>query len=246
MPRSARHSPEPLIVYHHLHRDSQCCSCSTVMPGDICFNCGRLSTLLVTPRPPRNSLDRCVPASKRPSLTQNKSILCGPQLNPAQGSLSAKENPIQPFAKQNAFDSQLTKIEDLLDSKNKLGRIHTLAANDPMLLDDRDSNSSCQRFSCSSGLVSNSSLAYSPNNPRYLSPTSSLGSLKSSDGFSEDDTPHAHDMERWLTDLKPAGRSARGLEDRNPSGKCSAKLTRRGVDCRININGKVCEWVIFL
>lgn len=292
MTPSPRHSPEPLIVYPHPHRNSQCCSCSTVMPGDICFNCGRLSTLLITPRPPRDSMGRCAPATETSGPTQNQSRSPDSQLNQVRGSLFARRRPTQPFAKQCAFDSQFTEVEDLLDARNKLARIHTLVASDAVLLNDRGSKASSQGLSCSSGLIHNSSTAHSTQSSRYSPRISSTAhstqssrysprisppdSFIVSDGFSEDGTPHAHDVGRWLADLKPAGRSAgplpytapsdstavsdivsedggphgrvvaRWLEDRRPTGWCSAELTKRGVDCCININGKICEWVVFL
>lgn len=237
MTPKARNSPPPLIVYPHLHRNSQCHSCSTVMPGDICFNCGRLSALLVTPRPPRNPVEKCKQATAGSFSAQTMQFH---QIKPfdfrwnkTDGSMAAKNTYTQPCLQRRAFDSQFTNIENLLDARKKLAHIHTLAANDAAPLHDTASSSSFGRFTCSSRTYSNSSKAHSTYFPSSSSKTLRSDSIAVSDGLSEDGRPHRKDMARWLEGMKP-------------SEKSSAILTRRGVDCRLNLAGRSYEWVLFL
>ena len=237
MTPNIRPSPKRLIVYPHLHRSSQCHSCSTVTPGDICFNCGRLSTLLVTPRPPRKSMGHCVqpnksspPSYDRPAL---QSMPFGSQYDRTRDLLAAKDRPTMLCPKQRVFDSQLNEIENLLDARKKLIHVHTLAADDKVLLDDKDSNSAYRHSACSSRPFTSSSTAHSPHSSDSSPKTLPSRSVAISDILSEDGTPHAHVVAQWLEAAKPSGRS-------------SAKLTRRGVDCRLNLAGSIHEWVIFL
>ena len=59
------------------------------------------------------------------------------------------------------------------------------------------------------------------------------GTSTASDIFNEVGRPHTHVVDRWFE----------GMEHHNSS---DAKLTQRGVDCRLNLGGTVCEWVVFL
>lgn len=165
MTPNARSSPRPLIVCPHLHGDSQCCSCSTVMPGDICFNCGRLGTLLVTPRPPRNLIENRTQATAGPVLAQERPVLRSrafdSQYDRVETLVATRETPAKPCDQHHAFDSQFSEIEALLDARKKLARIHTLAASDTAILDHTAASSSHTRFTCSSGRFSNSSKARS-------------------------------------------------------------------------------------
>ena len=235
MTPNTRHSLQPLTVYTHLHRDSQCCSCSTVMPGDICFNCGRLSTLLITPRPPCNLIGRSATApeglalAKKEPVIQNKPF--DSQSPRSVGLATIKKGPKQPCPEQCAFDSQLNEIDALLDAKEKLTSIRTLAAKKLALLKDRIINSSFEQLTSSSRPCSNSITSHSTS---FLDSKSSRSdSIAVSDILSESGRPHAHVAERWLEEKKSSRRS-------------DAKLTRRGVDCRLNMHGRVSEWVIFL
>lgn len=235
MTPNARNSPKPLILYPHLHRNSQCYSCSTVMPGDICFNCGRLSTLLVTPRPPRNSVKHCTQASVGPVPAQTVRFH---QNQPFESQtylidrvLAANTKYAQPRPERRTFDSQLTDIENLLDARTKLAHLHSLAADDTASFSDMASRSSYGRFSCSSRTYLKSSKTHSTCS---TAKTLRSDSVAVSDILSEDGRPHANVVARWLGDTKPPGRS-------------SATLTRRGVDCRLNLaGGRSCEWVIYL
>lgn len=237
MTLNVRPSPKPLLVYPHLHRNSQCHSCSTVTPGDICFNCGRLSTLLVTPRPARKSMGHCAPAVNGPPPSYDSPALqnmpFASQYDRARDSLAAKESPTRPCPKQRVFDSQLNEIESLLDARKKLVHVHTLAADDTVLLDDRHSDSLSGRFACSSRPFTSSSTVHSPYFSGSSAKTLRSRSVAVSDILSEDGRPHAHIVAQWLENAKPSGRS-------------SAKLTRRGVDCRLNLADSIHEWVIFL
>ena len=237
MTPNVRPSPKPLLVYPHLHRNSQCHSCSTVMPGDICFNCGRLSTLLVTSRPSRKSMGHCAPPIDGPSPSYERpapqNMPFASHYDPARNFLAAKESPTRSCPKQRVFDSQLNEIENLLDARKKLVHVHTLAADDMVLLDDNDSESLSTRFACSSRHFTNSSTAHSPYFSGSSAKTPRSRSVAVSDILSEDGRPHAHIVAQWLENAKPSGRS-------------SAKLTRRGVDCRINLADSIHEWVIFL
>ena len=235
MTPSARLSLQPLTVYTYQHRDSQCCSCSTVMPGDICFNCGRLSTLLVTPRPARNLIGRCATAPECPTPAKKEPVIQNKQLDSQSRRVvdlaTIKREPMQPYPEQCAFDSQLTEIDALLDAQKKMTSIRTLAAKKLALLKDRIMNSSLEQLASSSRPCSNSNTSHSTNS--YDPKTSRSDSIEVSDILSEGGRPHAHVVARWLEEKKPSWRS-------------DAKLTSRGVDCRLNMHDKVSEWVIFL
>ena len=220
MTLSPRSSPRPLAIYPHLHRSSQCGSCPTVTPGDICFNCGRVCALLVTPRPPLEPIDHCTPASQGPApahkkpLLQNKPFVS--QFDRVQALVLAQETATATCAVQRAFDGQLSEVEDLLDANAKLGDIQSLAADDVTLVTDR----STRRTSCSRSCCRRKNTFWS-------------GTSTGSDIFDEDGQIYNHVVERWLE------------RKERPRGS-DAKLTRRGVDCRLNLGGRVCEWVIFL
>ena len=232
-----RVSPKPITVFPYLHRKSQCGSCCTVMPGDICFNCGRLSTLLVTPRPPLKLTGYYAPASQRSPPAQSKRLSKSKpfdsQHDRIQALLSAHNRAAQACPTQRAFDRQLSEVDDLLDARHKLANVYTLAANDSPLTNDRYAVRSHDRFTCSSKPFSNSSTADAVYSAGSASKTLRSGSIAESDFLAEGGRPHAHVAARWLEDMKPSGRS-------------EVRLTRRGVDCRLNISGKFCEWVIFL
>ena len=237
MTPNARVSPKPLTVYPLLHRNSQCGSCRTVIPGDICFNCGRLSTLLVTPWPPRKTMDYCAPAAQVPTPPQSKRLFHNKpfdsQLDRIQALLSAHKRAAQACPEQRAFDRQLDELDNLLDARHKLANVHTLAANDSPLTNDRYAVPSRERLTCSSNPFSSSSTAHVLSSYGSASKTLRSGSIAEADLLAEGGRPHAHVVARWLEDMKPSGRS-------------EAKPTRRGVDCRLNIGGKIREWVIFL
>ncbi|CAF9935410.1 MAG: hypothetical protein ALECFALPRED_006379 [Alectoria fallacina] len=208
------------------------------MPGDICFNCGRLSTLLVTPRPPRNSIENPPQATAGPAVSQERPVVRSnafdSQYDRLETRLAAKESAAKSGDQHHAFGSQLSEIEALLDARKKLARIHTLAAaNDTAMLDHTAARSSYTRFTYSPSRFSNSSEARSTRFSGSGSKTLRSDSVALSDTLSEDGRPHAHIAARWLEDARPSGRS-------------SAQLTRRGVDCRLNLAGRNCEWVIFL
>ena len=230
-------SPEPLLIYPYLHRKSQCCSCSTVMPGDICFNCGRLSTLLVTPRPPRNSFGHTAPATNGTVPPQYRPVSQSQpfsrQYRCIQELLTAQNRPTKPYPMRPAFDSQLNEIDGLLDASIKLAQNCFLAARDATVLDDGDSKVSSGRSPSSSKFVSDASTAYSTGSSTSSSQTPRSDSVAVSETLSESGAPYAHVVEQWLEGSKSPKNS-------------STKLTRRGVDCRLNLAGRSCEWVIFL
>ena len=234
MAPKARHT---LTVYPHLQRESQCHSCSTVMPGDICFNCGRLSMLLVTPRPPRNLMNRCPSAPECPATAKKELVLqrtpFDPQSSRIEDSTTTKEGPMQSCPEPCAFDSQFSEIDTVLDATKKQADNRTRAFKKVALLREKIANRSSEKCNSSSRASSSSTKARSTN-----SLASSLNGVRSdsiaeSEILSEGGRPYAHVVARWL-------------EERQPSGRSQARLTSRGVDCRINMGGKVCEWVIFL
>lgn len=237
MTPNVRISPRPLTVYPYRHRDSQCYSCSTVTPGDICFNCGRLSTLLVTPRPPRKSAEQCTPAMQCPAPVRNKQQpLSNPfdcQFDRIECLISAQERATQACLKQRAFNCQLTEVDDLLDARKKLAPIHTLVAEDTGLVGDRDLTLPQRHFTRSSKHFASSSTAQSVCSS--WSPLTRLrsGSSAISDILDEDGRPHVDVVARWLEGMKPLGMS-------------EAKITRKGMECCLKQNGTVCEWVVFL
>ena len=214
-------SPRSLVVYPHLHRNSQCGSCPTVIPGDVCFNCGRVSALLVTPRPPHESTDSCTSAKPSPATTQKKPLHQSKpfisQYDQVQALVLAQETATAVYSTQRAFDSQLSEVDELLDAKAKLVNIHTMAADD------------------TTNTAVNSERSTSPTSCPCCHRKNTLwsGTSTASDIFNEDGRLHTHIVERWLE------------RKERPSGS-DAKLTRRGVDCRLNLGGKVCEWVVFL
>ena len=235
MTMKARISPRPLTVYPYLHRNSQCGSCSTVMPGDICFNCGRLSTLLVTPRPPRMSTNACKQAIQGPVPAPNQGLLEGrpsiSQNDQIQTLPLEQERATRACAEQHAFDCQFSEVDDLLDAGRQLEYVHTLAADDRALV--RYSGSPHGRFTCSSNAFSNFSTTQAAGPSGSSSNTLRSSSSAVSDILAENGRPHAHVVARWLEDVKPIAGS-------------EARLTGRGVDCRINLHGKIYEWVVFL
>ncbi len=131
------------------------------------------------------------------------------------------------YPKGCAFDSQFSEIDDLLDAKNKLAHVHTLAASDTVIMDDGSTTSSRGRFTCSSKRLSSSSTACAS------SKTGRSSSIAVSDIYDEDGRPHAHVVARWMESMRPSGRSV-------------AKVTSRGVDCQLSVGGRFYEWVIFL
>ena len=145
----------------------------------------------------------------------------------------AKENLAQQHSQRRVFDSQLTEIDGLLDARGTLADIHTLTAKNTAPFEDRAPSSSSGHLACSSRTVSNSFKAHSTCASSSCSKTLRSDSVAVSDGLCEDDMPYRKNLARWLEDMRP-------------SGKSSARLTRRGVDCRLNFAGKSCEWVIFL
>ena len=147
--------------------------------------------------------------------------------------LSAHKRAAEACPKQRAFDRQLSEVDDLLDARDKLAHIHTLAVDDTTLIEDRFSVRSHERFKFSTKPLSNSSTAHAMNFSGSASGTLQSGSTAESDLLAESGRPHAHIVARWLEEMKPSGRS-------------EVRLTRRGVDCRLNISGKIREWVIFL
>lgn len=204
------------------------------MPGDICFNCGRVSTLLVTPRPPRKSLEKRTKATADLVLSQERPVLGSKafdsQYDQIEALLTATAKLAQQRPQYRAFDSQLTEIDDLLSARRNLAHVHALAANDMALLSDRGSN---PFNGCFSGRLSDSSTAHSSGSSGSLSKTLRSDSDAVSEDLSEGGRPYEHVVSRWLETEKLSGRS-------------EAKLTRRGVDCRLNLAGRSCEWVIFL
>lgn len=235
MAPNARSSPEPLIIYPYLHRNSQCSSCSTVMPGDICFNCGRLSTLLVTPRPPKDSSENRFQATASPTTFQDRPVLKSKafesQYNLVETLLAANIKHLQKHPQPRVYNSQLTEMDKLLDARNSLAYIRTL--NDAAPFNDTASSSSYGRLTFSSDTFSKSSTVHATYSSSSLPRTPRSDSLAVSDGLYEDGRPHRKNIAGWLEDITPPGKS-------------SAKLTRRGVDCRLSLHGRVCEWVIFL
>lgn len=138
---------------------------------------------------------------------------------------------MQSGIQQCAFDSQFHEIDALLDAQKKMTSIRTLAAKKLALLQEKIRNSSFEPFASSSRPCSNSVTSHSASS--LGSKSSRSDSIAVSDILSESGRPHAHVVARWLEEKKPSWRS-------------DAKPTRRGVDCRINLNGRVSEWVIFL
>ena len=226
-----------LAVYPHLHRNSQCGSCSTVMPGDICFNCGRLSTLLVTPRPAQKQSKSIAAAATNPAPAKSKATLhsepFGSQYDRIDKLLSEQEGLKPPYTRERTFDSQLTQVENLLDAKRELTDAHTLTANDVAPSDNSHSNSFSQRLSYSPRATSTSSRTHAICPSVSASRTQRSNSSAWSDVLDEDGRPHAHVVAQWFDSMKP-------------SGRCAATLTRRGMDCRLNRGGKVLEWTVFL
>ena len=306
MTPNAHCSPKSLTLYPYLHRNSQCCSCHTVIPGDICFNCGRLSTLLVTPRAPRNSLQSPIPVQPKPVIPRNSPILKTKAFD-AQHSLvdetllaAEKEKQVRMCPISRAFDTQLTEIDDLLDARKKLANLCTVAASDgPSATSGKGSSTSCRRplTPLPSGDNHKSSTAHSA---KISSSSKSSRALQPNHIAAEDGRPHRENVLRWMADVSPAAPSSapsncpprhnhksstvpsaknsssskssktlqpdpfaaeegfsedgrpyretvsRWMEDVSPSATSSARLSGRGVECRLSIGGKVCEWVIFL
>ena len=118
---------------------------------------------------------------------------------------------------QRAFDSQLSEVEDLLDAKAKLRDIHTLAADDRAVFDNR----SASRTGCSCCHRKNS----------VWSATSTASDIFGDDGRIRPDV-----LERWL---EPS-------EGKKSYSRSDAKVTRRGVDCWLNMGDTICEWVVWL
>lgn len=153
--------------------------------------------------------------------------------------LLEQESAARESLEPRAFDNQFCEIDDLLDARNKLADVETLAVGDVALIQDNHSGSSNdRRFSRSSN-----PFACSPSSSTTIQAVASSGfpskTMRSGSStvfnnvLAEDGRPYANVMERWLRNVKPTAGS-------------EARLTRRGVDCRINAHGKVCEWVIFL
>ena len=218
MTSNAHTSPRSLVVYPHLHRNSQCGSCPTVIPGDICFNCGRVSTLLITSRPPHEPTDHCPlanqsegPAQKKPRLQSRPFVS---QYDQVQALVLAHETARTVYPVQRAFDRQFSEVDEFLEARAKLADVHTLAVDDGASISDR----STSRTSCSCCCPSDTDTLWS-------------GTSTASNVFDELGT---RVVERWLEEK----------EQRHSSS--DARLTRRGVDCRVNLGGTVCEWVIFL
>ena len=59
------------------------------------------------------------------------------------------------------------------------------------------------------------------------------GTSTASDIFDEVSRPQTYVVNRWL-------------EGQERHSSSEARVTRRGVDCRLNLGDKVCEWVVFL
>lgn len=137
------------------------------------------------------------------------------------------------YLEPRAFDEQFSEVDDLLDARNKLAHVQTLAADDMALIHSTYPNSSNGRFSRSSKPFACSSATQAVDSLRSLPSTPRSGSSAAFNVLGEDGRPHAHVVERWLKNVKP------------PAGS-EARLTGRGVDCRLNFHGKVYEWVIFL
>ena len=205
------------------------------MPGDICFNCGRLSTLLVTPRLPRKLTEQRGPAVLCSATALKKSLCpstqCTFQKDERHTLLSARETKTRALAEGRAFDCQLIEVDNLLDERERMARGHTLAANNKASTDGRSSTLLSGRCTHSSRLPSSSSSVASA----VSSPRSSLLStaVAVSDIYDCDGRPRADVVARWR-------------QEKTASGGCEAVLTRRGVDCRLRVGGRVVEWVVFL
>ena len=80
-----------------------------------------------------------------------------------------------------------------------------------------------------------SSTTYSAKSPGSSKSSQTLrpDTFAAEDGFSEDGRPYRENVSRWMEDVRPAANG-------------SATLSRRGVECRLRMPGRVCEWVIFL
>lgn len=170
------------------------------------------------------------PGQSKPVL-QSKPFVS--QHDRVQASLSEQESAARAGLKPRAFDDQFSEVDDLLDARNKLAHVQALAADDVALIHDRYPSSSNGRFSRSSKPFACSSTTQAAGSSGYLSNTLRSGSSTVFNVLDVDGRPHAHVVERWLKNVKP------------PAGS-EARLTGRGVDCRLNLHGKVCEWVIFL
>ena len=225
---TTRITPKPLTIYRHLSHDSQCGSCNTVMPGDICFNCGRLSTLLVTPSSPRRRMtDRRVPGVQCPALAMNplpQSSLFVPQNDGIRSLLDAHESEERAIAEQSAFDRQFNEVDDLLGARRKLARVNTLAASDVVLTDER--SPVCSSFS---------KLSTDPPTTRGI--CSSRSSLLS-------DSVAVSEIQDRKGNLRAEVVAPCIQEKKHYRSK--AELTRRGVDCRLQVGDRIYEWVIFL
>ena len=137
-----------------------------------------------------------------------------------------------------AFDTQLTEIDDLLDARRKLANLCTVAASDgPSATSGKGSSTSCRRplTPLPSGNSHKSSTAPSAKNSSSSKSSNKLqpDPFAAEEGFSEDGRPYRETISRWMEDVSPAATS-------------SARLSGRGVECRLSVGGKVCEWVIFL
>ena len=234
-------SAKSLAVYPHLQRNSQCGSCSTVMPGDICFNCGRISTLLVTPRTAMTSTKIEVSAIRFPAPGMTRLALQGDpfhsQYHQIQCLLKARKESRKACLTQHAFDSQFGEIDGMLNAKRKLAQVCTPATDDAASIHGRESIVSSRRSSWSQVYQSSPSSISARNSDLCCSRSSKnmkrSDSIARSDVLDRDGRPHADVAAQWM----------QGME---PSGRCAAKVSRRGVNCRIYLNGKICEWVVFL
>ena len=191
--------------------------------------------LLVTPRLPRKLTENRVssavqcpaPAPKKPLL---QSTLFVSQKDEIQNLLDAHGSERRAIAKQGAFERQFHEVDDLLGTRQKLARAHTLAASDMVLTDERSLLSSSGRCTPSSKL--------STDPPTTRAVCSSRSSLLS-------DSVAVSDIQDRKDSLR-AEVVAPCFQEKKDRGRSEAELTRRGVDCRRQVGDRIYEWVIFL
>ena len=198
---------------------------------------GPLSTLVATP--PQNSKNDFGLPARAPALSIKP---FESQFSQVESLLAAKPRSAQPYPTCWAFDAQFTEIENLLDAEKKRALDHNPGTRERAPADDDDdSNSWIRQWSFSSQPRRSSYTVPSRSSRRSNSSTSSSPSRwyswhytdASSEDCSEDGRPHQREMDRWV-------------EHTMPEEFPAARMSSRGVECRLNVGGRVCEWVIFL
>ncbi|KAK3168872.1 hypothetical protein OEA41_005320 [Lepraria neglecta] len=109
----------PPIIYHYHNSQAQCQSCSPVTPGEMCFNCSQISSILLTPAEVRRLSAFAIAYFSDFSRIEAK------LKRKARASLEAKKRAFQLREQQftdmivhdRAFHHQFAEIKDLLRAR---------------------------------------------------------------------------------------------------------------------------------